>query len=343
MITNTAQLLELAKDTSDLGRTKLVGQTAEQLLSQARDFTQAELGLFGDIFSKLYQFTDAETKEKLATAIALADWAPISLVRAIALDNADIAGPVLSFSPVIEDELLTEVVKNGSKAHQVRVAERPHIGANVTNALVDGNHVEVIAALSKNLTAKISQDDILKAIEIAKSDPKILDNFVSRNDISNEIIELASKLGSSLALEITKHQNNHAKINELQVETITPVEPEPKPKTIRQFNQLIKVINPKDLFRELTSGQKSIFLKQVAGYIGVENHEIIRLLRKQQIESFALLARSIGFEANQVQTLVRELDFGGPLWRDEFNKTVVSLWLKYPSEAALEQLREMLS
>lgn len=343
MVTNTAQLLELAKDNSDLGRTKLVGKTAEQLLSQARDFSQTELSLFGDIFSKLYQFTDSETKEKLATAIALADWAPESLVRAIALDNADIAGPVLSFSPIIEDELLTEVVKSGSKAHQVRVAERPNIGENVTNALVDGNHIEVIAALSKNLTAKISPDDFVRAIEIAKSDPKIMDNFVSRSDASEEIIILASQLGSTLAQQITKHHNDHAKIKELQVETIAPIEYEEKPKIQRQFKQLINVINPKELFHELTSGQKSIFLKQVAGFIGVESHEIIKLLRKQNIESFALLARAIGFEANQVHIMVRELDLGGPKWLDEYNKIIVSLWLKYPSPAALEQFREMLS
>lgn len=351
METNTSYLIELAKDTSDLGRAKLVGKTAEQLLNQARDFTDAELSLFGDIFAKLYKFTPADTKEKLSSAIAMSDWAPHSLIRVIAMDDENIAGPVLSFSPVIKEELLEEVVKTGSKSHQIRIAQRPFIGQNVSNALVDGNHLEVIAALSKNLTANISETDLIKALQLAKDNPSIIDNFVSRSDASEQIVEIATKLGSTLAREIAKRQSSKSVATPVDrainpdfdgIESFFKQEDEIQETPKKIYKQVVSVLDPKDLMRELQSGQKSIFIKQVAGYIGTDNGEIINCLRKQKIESFALLARAIGFEANQVQTMVKELDFGGPEWRDEFNKLIVGIWLNNPPDAALEKFRNQL-
>ena len=129
MLNANIDLIALAKDKTDSGRRVLADVTANELLSHTRDFSDAELKYFGEIFSHLYNHIEPTLKKKIANAVSLADWAPKSLVQLIANDNADIAAPVISFSQKFEDADLERIIKNGTIDHQLRIAERNNIGA----------------------------------------------------------------------------------------------------------------------------------------------------------------------------------------------------------------------
>lgn len=324
----TAHLIELAKDNSVAGRTRLVDETANELLHQPRDFSQSELQLFGQIFAKLYEFTHEETKHQLANTIALSDWAPLPLVRAIAMDNAHLAGPVLSFSPVITDEVLREVVETSSLEHQLRVADRPHIGQEVTSALIDNEHIKVIETLGKNPTASISSKAMEKAFHIAKDTPHILDAFSTRGDVTPELLKKAADLGANGAkkqLMNTSSQSYTPKsINEISSisERMSNINREFDPKYVRE---LIHV------------GDKPTLLKIFSQHLNMPPNQVAAVLSRNKIELYALLSRSIGLDPNNVEEFTNVMSNFTIEWRSEFNKAMISLWVKYTPAAALQQ------
>lgn len=328
MQSKTAQLIELSKDTSVAGRTRLVDETANQLLHQPRDFSQAELQLFGQIFAKLYEFTHEETKHQLANTIALSEWAPLSLVRAIAMDNSHLAGPILSFSPVITDQVLQEVVENGTLEHQLRIADRPFIGTGVTSALVDVEQIKIIETLGKNSTASINETTLEKAFEIAKDSPLILDAFAKRSDLTPNLLKKAADFGSSGAK--TRLSNTSAKPQTIE---------KPSPTTFSRDRLAtdIKEFDP-NFIRELISiGDKASLLKLFAQHLNMPPNQVAGILSRNKMELYALLSRSIGLDPNNVEALTNLMSGFSIQWRSEYNKAMISLWVKYTPTAAMQQ------
>jgi Uncharacterised protein conserved in bacteria (DUF2336) len=338
MMENSLDLLQLAQDKSLNGRAKLAHQTAIQLLSQSRDFTDTELKYFGDIFSLLYDYLDENTKKMLASAVALSDWAPKSLLQAIALDKSEIAGPVVSHNNKIDDLDLENIVLNGSRDHQMRVAQRPFIGEIVSDALVNVNEFEIVAALSKNQTAAISEDTMKKAIEISKGEVSIIDNFVQRSDISKTLIELAKSLGSQVAM----HKNKSENAVHLSIETLENAFNQAISETQEEEEENID-FNPQQAFYDLARGNKEGFYSQTSIFFEVDKKQILKLLNLEKIENFALICLAIGFDASKVAPIIKALGFAH-IWRPEYKIGIDALWTRYNAdEAKIQILRALKS
>ncbi len=327
MLNANIDLIALAKDKTDSGRRVLADVTANELLSHTRDFSDAELKYFGEIFSHLYNHIEPTLKKKIANAVSLADWAPKSLVQLIANDNADIAAPVISFSQKFEDADLERIIKNGTIDHQLRIAERNNIGEIVSSALVDVNEIRVVEVLSKNHTASINEETMRRAIEIAKSDTTIIDNFMIRRDVSNKLREIASSLGSKVAQNHIQEKQVHplrASIEKIEHEfTITK-----RPKD--SYNAL-------EAFNQLESGNKDEFLDIICKRFEINKEQLEISLDKEKVETFVLLARAIDFELDQVSPMIKALGHGH-VYRPEFRLAIEALWSKYDNHSALDHL-----
>ncbi|MBN8647604.1 MAG: DUF2336 domain-containing protein [Caulobacterales bacterium] len=327
MLNAKIDLIALAKDKTDSGRRALADVTANELLSHTRDFNDAELQYFGEIFSHLYNYIEPTLKKKIANAVSLADWAPKSLVQSIAHDDADIAAPVISFSQKFEDADLAKIVKNGTIDHHLRVAERSNIGEIVSSALVDVNEIRVVEVLSKNHTASINEETMRRAIEIAKSDTTIIDNFMVRRDVSNKLREIASALGSKIAQDHIQEKKVYplrASIEKIEHEFTITKRPADTYNALEAFNQL-------------ESGNKEDFLDVICKRFEINKEQLEISLGKEKVETFVLLARAIDFELDQVSPMIKALGHGH-VYRPEFRLAIESLWSKYDNHSALEQL-----
>ena len=187
--------------------------------------------------------------------------------------------------------------RNGTIDHQLRIAERNNIGEIVSSALVDVNEIRVVEVLSKNHTASINEETMRRAIEIAKSDTTIIDNFMIRRDVSNKLREIASSLGSKVAQNHIQEKHVHplrASIEKIEHEfTITK-----RPKD--SYNAL-------EAFNQLESGNKDEFLDIICKRFEINKEQLEISLDKEKVETFVLLARAIDFELDQVSPMIKAL------------------------------------
>ena len=98
-------------------------------------------------------------------------------------DRVEVAGPVISRSPLLTDEDLIRVVSGGSTEHQVRVAQRPGIGEGVSQALVNTDAEAAVSALLQNATARIGKDAFSELVERSEAKVNLSQILAARPDI----------------------------------------------------------------------------------------------------------------------------------------------------------------
>lgn len=158
-----SDLLALAHNTSPDARHRLLlGVVA---LCDACPPTGELSPVLGEIFLTLARQAEREVRKVLAEKLADADWAPAALVNVLALDEIEIARPILASSPVLQDEDLLRVLIEASLEHQIAIARRPHISGRVADAVIDRADPAVLMALTTNRTAEISTDGVRRLVE----------------------------------------------------------------------------------------------------------------------------------------------------------------------------------
>jgi uncharacterized protein (DUF2336 family) len=121
--------------------------------------------ILGEIFLSLARQAEREVRKVLSERLAKADWAPAALVNVLALDEIEIARPILASSPVLQDEDLLRVLVQASLEHQIAVARRPCISGRVADAVIDRGDPIVLTALATNRTAEISGDGLRRLVD----------------------------------------------------------------------------------------------------------------------------------------------------------------------------------
>lgn len=121
--------------------------------------------ILGEIFLFLARQAERDIRKALATRLAHADWAPAALVNVLALDEIEIAAPILASSPVLHDEDLLQILVEASLDHQIAVARRPNISGRIADAVIDRGVPAVLTALATNRTAQISGDSFRRLVD----------------------------------------------------------------------------------------------------------------------------------------------------------------------------------
>lgn len=156
-------LLDLARDPSPGARERLLlGVVA---LCDARPPSGELSPVLAEIFLTLAHKAERDIRKILSERLARADWAPRALINVLALDEIEIARPILAASPILRDEDLLRVLLEATLEHQIEVARRPHLGARVADAIIDRGEPATLTALASNRTAEISLDGIRRLVE----------------------------------------------------------------------------------------------------------------------------------------------------------------------------------
>lgn len=157
------ELLALARDPSPDARQRLLLGVIALCDASPPD---GELSpVLGEIFLSLAKQAEREVRRALAERLAGADWAPAALVNLLALDEIEIARPVILSSPILQDDDLLRVLIEASLEHQIAVARRPRISGRVADAVIDRGEPAVLAALATNRTAEVSAEGLRRLVE----------------------------------------------------------------------------------------------------------------------------------------------------------------------------------
>jgi len=121
--------------------------------------------VLSEIFLTLARQAERDVRKALSESLAHAEWAPVALVNVLALDEIEIARPILESSPILQDEDLLRVLIEASLEHQIAIARRPHISGRVADAVIDQAEPAVLMALTTNRTAEISPQGVCRLVE----------------------------------------------------------------------------------------------------------------------------------------------------------------------------------
>lgn len=153
---------------------------------------------------------DAAAIVRRALAITLKN-SP-ALPRQIALDlikDVDsIAVPILSHSPVLEDEDLIEILKSKAAAKMMAITKRTVIATDLVQAIVRYGDSQIIASVAANDGAEISADLGAQMLEMYHDNDLIKESFIARRDLPTLVVEkLIHMVSEEAAIRLTeKHE-----------------------------------------------------------------------------------------------------------------------------------------
>jgi uncharacterized protein (DUF2336 family) len=334
-------LVEMARDPTRAAREALVSATADQFLDDARAATLLERTLFSDILVKLYSFARQEIRQRLSSALAMADWAPIELVRELALDSIDIAQPIISFCPVINDDILLEVVRACDFEHRICIADRPCIGKAVSSKLISTNNERIVAILAQNATARIEPTDFKLAMEILRDRQEDIDVLVGRHDLPPSLIATAYALAGAqtrLAISMrlpTKLDQRLTRMTEFVASdaadgrTANALSADLNEAVRNSVRNNSPAPTPGFLLATLLRGERSTFFVGLASLLGVSSNIIARKMSNADTEMIALAARAANFDASIVRTIHEILDTSSRSWTATDDRTTSMVWMRY--------------
>lgn len=158
-----ADLLALAQSrTSDDRQRLLLGITA---LCDAQPPSGELSPVLGEIFLLLARQAERDVRRILSERLAHAEWAPKALVNVLALDEIEIARPIIAASPLLQDEDLLAILVQATIEHQIEVARRPRLSGRVADAIIDRAEPATLTALASNRTAEISGEGLRRMVD----------------------------------------------------------------------------------------------------------------------------------------------------------------------------------
>lgn len=156
-------MLALAQDPSANARQRLL--IAVLALCETHQPTGDLSIVLGEIFLTLAAQAERDVRKVLSESLSRVDWAPRALINVLALDEIEIARPILANSPVLQDEDLVRVLVEATLEHQIEVARRPNLPGRVADAIIDRGEPATMTALASNRCAQISVEGVRRLVE----------------------------------------------------------------------------------------------------------------------------------------------------------------------------------
>jgi uncharacterized protein (DUF2336 family) len=329
----TAQdLTELAKSRSPADRDRLIMALAD-LCAQLNEAMRAPQiqALLGSIFLSLVGGAEHDIRRRLAEKLAIADWPPIDLINALALDEIEIARPVIAGSPVLTDEDLANLLVEATIDHQIEVAQRPSIGLRVVETILRQAEPTVMTALAGNDTADISPQAMTQLVEASRQIAAMRSPLARHPRLTSEQAErLYLWVGQSLrAAIVSRFKVDAAALDRALAEAVDeaqdsgggPAGPRLSAEQADMERRLVAKLHsagqlrPSYLLRALREQRLSLFMTALATLGGYSMDDIRAAIDADRADVLALACISVGVDRGAFSTLlslVRDLNDGRP-------------------------------
>jgi len=144
-------------------------------------------------------------RRALADVIAASPNAPPVVVHALAVDQPEIAAPVLALSPLLQDDDLVDLVATVHPQAQAAIAKRATLPRSLAAAIAEVGSEEACVALLENSDADIAQLSINRLVDRFGHLASIREKLLERDDLPMATRQaLLSKLSQTLAGFVTE-------------------------------------------------------------------------------------------------------------------------------------------
>ena len=194
---NGAEILDELQSLSDTkssdSRRQLLHRITDlfEITSDQQD--EMHRNTFDDIMDRLAYELESEVRAEFASRLADIDNAPTALTHKLALDEIEVARPVLQRSKLLSDNFLVEVAKTQSDDYLMAISDREEINPEVTDVLVDRGSEDVLIKVSANKGASFSRQGFEKLSQEASKNDNLNECLSKRQDTPADILKEVKK------------------------------------------------------------------------------------------------------------------------------------------------------
>jgi hypothetical protein len=182
MAMSLIQLQMLAHERLPSRTHQLLREIAERLCDPA---PSADRRVFLEqLLDKVLDEAEPVARQEFAKRLAGRADVPPSVAVRLANDLITIAAPLLTNSPVLQDDDLAMVAAGKSPDHQLAVAMRTQLSARVTDVLIVRGDALVLDCLAQNLGARFSASGAAALVHKAQSRPPLWRRLVARPELA---------------------------------------------------------------------------------------------------------------------------------------------------------------
>ena len=166
--------------------------------------------MVNEALEKLARDQVARVRRMLAEELKDAENVPATVIRRLANDaDAAVAGPVLEFSPVLDDEFLMEIIQGSPETAALSaISRRETLDASVSDAVVATQDEQAIAALLSNKSAQIREETLDQLVEQAEHVPQWHQPLVDRPALSaRAVMRLAEFVADSMLADLEQRND----------------------------------------------------------------------------------------------------------------------------------------
>jgi uncharacterized protein (DUF2336 family) len=344
--------MELAHGRREGDRERLLLAVAD-LCDASPEAARPELrALLDDVFMSLVVEAERHIRRSLAERLATAAWAPPSLINVLALDDIDIARPVILNSPLLQDQDLIRLLVEATIEHQIEVARRPKLGSKVVDAIVDAGEPAVMTALANNSTAQITAAAMTRLVEASKRVAS-LRSPLARHPKLNKILaeQLYAYVGEALRSALCERfqveaaelaPQIHAAVasaSGARADFVVERDGEREDMEDRLIAKLESAgqLRPGYLVRALKEGKLSLFMSALSSLGGFSIVDLKRACGAPDPEPLALACAAVSIDRSafpDVLMMVRELNEGRPAGDAAGGKRAAGAFNRSPENAA---------
>jgi uncharacterized protein (DUF2336 family) len=334
---SSESLLELAKSRAPADRERLLLGIVE--LCDAGDGAAAMASpqiqaLLNSIFLGLVAGAEREIRKRLAEKLSTVDWAPPALINVLALDEIEIARPVIAASPLLKDADLIRLLVEATIEHQIEVARRPNIGAAVVAAIMKAAEPAVMTALAGNPTADIAPGDMKRLVKAARDVAALRSPLARHPKLTDELaLQLYIWVGQALRQSLADRfrldpalieaaltqsvQEAHLAAPAGQAPVLLARDGEREAMEHRLIEKLHSAgqLRPGYLVRALQEGRLSLFTVALATLGRFEADHVQRVIDSDRPELLGLACAAVGIDRSvfpSILDMIRGLNGGRP-------------------------------
>ncbi len=288
--------------------------------------------LIDDVFMALVLDAEHEVRRRLAERIASVDWAPRGLIQILALDDVEIARPIIAASPLLGDADLVRLMVEATLEHQIEVARRPDIRPTVAEAILERNEPSLLAALADNPSAMLPADGMARLVAASRLMPALRAPLTRHPKLTQDLATaLYAWVGEALRGALATRFRLDPSILDLVMDDAVNdaiIEPFGRAVTLERVDQraaterrLVEKLDaagqlrPGYLLRALREHKLSLFETALAQLAGVKLSDLRKGLTCDTPEILALACLAAGIDRSVFPTVlgrVREMNRGLP-------------------------------
>ncbi len=282
--------------------------------------------IVSDVFLTLVRQAEHDIRKALSERLADVAWAPASLINVLALDEIEIARPIIAKSPLLKDQDLIRLLVEATVEHQIEVARRPRVGAIVVDAILDRGEPAVLTALAGNGTADISDTGVRRLVEASRRiaglrapltrHPKLTEDLAQqlyawvgqalRQAIGERFRIDIDALDAAVAEAVRSANAGNPKTEEWQAPPPDPERDEMERRLIAKLDAAGQ-LTPGYVVRAAREGRISLFENALAVLGGFAVDDVRRASSAKDAEMLALACAAVGIDRAAFPSMLAEL------------------------------------